>query len=103
MDFPFIGGRVKSDLLTENICRNLNLSLNVQQTASLKKAWATVTRLIDAGVPVGLKLDYFHLDCFSTKAHFAGHYVALYGYGRSTFPEPLPRFSAEILRSNFAD
>jgi hypothetical protein len=27
MDFPFIGGRVKPDVLTENICRNLNLEL----------------------------------------------------------------------------
>ena len=25
MDFPFIGGRVKPDVLTENIARNLNL------------------------------------------------------------------------------
>jgi len=80
MDFPFIGGRVKTDLLTENICRNLNLSLKVKQTASVKKAWENVTCLIEAGIPVGLKLDCFHLDYFSTKFHFAGHYVSLYGY-----------------------
>ncbi len=80
LDFPFIGGRVKTDLLTENICRNLNLSLNVKETASVKKAWENVTCLIEAGTPVGLKLDCFHLDYFSTKFHFAGHYVALYGY-----------------------
>ncbi|NND95789.1 MAG: BtrH N-terminal domain-containing protein [Pirellulaceae bacterium] len=80
MDFPFIGGRIKPDLLTANICRNLNLTLNVQQTASTKKAWENVVRLIDADTPVGLKLDCFHLDYFSTPIHFAGHYVALYGY-----------------------
>lgn len=27
MDFPFIGGRVKTDLLTRKICENLNLQL----------------------------------------------------------------------------
>lgn len=38
MDFPFIGGRVKPDVLTENICRNLNLKLEVSETSSTKKA-----------------------------------------------------------------
>ena len=37
MDFPFIGGRVKPDLLTENICRNLHLTLDVAETSSKKK------------------------------------------------------------------
>ena len=27
IDFPFIGGRVNPDVLTENICRNPNLKL----------------------------------------------------------------------------
>jgi len=53
MNFPFIGGRIKSDLLTKNICRNLNLNL---------------------------KLDCYHLDYFTTKIHFAGHYASIYGY-----------------------
>ncbi|QDT00842.1 BtrH N-terminal domain-containing protein [Adhaeretor mobilis] len=80
MDFPFIGGRVKPDLLTENLCRNLNLTRTIQETVSVKKAWENAARLIDAGIPVGLKLDCFHLDYFSSKIHFAGHYVAMYGY-----------------------
>lgn len=37
MDFPFIGGRVKPDVLTENICRNLNLKLEVTETSSVKR------------------------------------------------------------------
>lgn len=80
MDFPFIGGRIKADLLTQNICRNLNLSLNVSETQSATTAWNNVSAPISAGVPVGLKLDCFHLDYFSTKFHFAGHYVAMYGF-----------------------
>ncbi|WP_373518684.1 BtrH N-terminal domain-containing protein [Pricia sp.] len=80
MAFPFIGGRVKTDILTDNICRNLNLRLEIQETSSTTKAWDNVTKHIDQGKAVGLKLDCYYLDYFSSKFHFAGHYVALYGY-----------------------
>ena len=80
MDFPFIGGRVKPDVLTENICRNLNLNLEVKETTSLKKAWTNVEGHLTNGKAVGLKLDCYHLEYFNTKINFAGHYVAMYGY-----------------------
>jgi len=80
MDFPFIGGRIKSDLLTQNITRQLNLKLKVQETSSVKKAWGNVKENIDAGIPVGIKLDSYYLDYSTKKYHFAGHYVAMYGY-----------------------
>lgn len=80
MDSPFFGGRIKQGVLTQNISRNLCLELEVKETASIKKAWENVKTKIDAGVPVGLKLDFYYLDYFTIKIHFAGHYVALYGY-----------------------
>ncbi len=80
MNFPFIGGRVKPDVLTENIARNLNLELTVKETSSTQKAWENVKGLIDNGQIVGLKLDCYHLEYFSKAFHFAAHYVALYGY-----------------------
>jgi hypothetical protein len=80
MDVPFIGGRVKPDVLTENIARNLNLVLTVKETASAQKAWENVKELLDKGQAVGLKLDCFHLQYFSQAFHFAGHYTAIYGY-----------------------
>jgi Domain of unknown function (DUF4872)/Butirosin biosynthesis protein H, N-terminal len=80
MDFPFIGGRVKTDILTQNIAKNLNLKLTVKETSSTKKAWENVKEFIDNGQPVGLKLDCFHLQYFSRPFHFAGHYAAIYGY-----------------------
>ncbi|WP_340198837.1 BtrH N-terminal domain-containing protein [Ascidiimonas sp. W6] len=80
MDFPFIGGRIKPDVLTENICRNLNLKLEVTETSSTKKAWENATKPIEKGQAVGLKLDSYHLEYFTNKIHFAGHYVAMYGY-----------------------
>lgn len=82
MDFPFIGGRVKPDVLTENICRNLNLKLEVTETSSVKKAWINATKHLENGKAVGLKLDCYHLDYFTNKFHFAGHYTAMYGYDK---------------------
>ena len=80
MDIPFIGGRVKPDTLTENFCANLGLGLEVNETASTTKAWEAVISRIEAGDPVGLKLDSYHLDYFTNKIHFAGHYCTLYGF-----------------------
>ena len=82
MDFPFIGGRVKPDVLTRNLTRNLHLHLEVKETSSIKKAWQNVKEKIDKNIPVGLKLDSYHLEYFTTKVHFAGHYVAMYGYDK---------------------
>lgn len=80
MDFPFIGGRIKPDLLTRNIVNRLNLRMEVKETSSPKKAWENVKENVDQGNIVGLKLDCYHLDYFTNKVHFAGHYVAMYGY-----------------------
>lgn len=80
MDFPFMGGRIRPDALTENICRNLSVALEVKETSSTKKAWENVTHSLAKGKAVGLKLDCYHLDYFTSKVHFAGHYVSMYGY-----------------------
>lgn len=80
MGFPFLGGRVKPFELTRNLAARLGLQLRVQETTSPRKAWDNVAAAIDAGHPVGLQLDSYHLDYFGSKVHFGGHIVALYGY-----------------------
>lgn len=80
MDFPFLGGRTKQNHLTDNLTGNLGLQLHRSETSSVKKAWETAQSRIDAGTPVGLQLDSFYLDYFTTKVHFGGHFVAMYGY-----------------------
>ncbi|MFE7570997.1 BtrH N-terminal domain-containing protein [Streptomyces sp. NPDC057539] len=80
MGFPFLGGRVKPFELTRNLAAALGLELRVEETTSPRKAWQNVVAPIDAGRPVGLQLDSYHLDYFSTKVHFGGHIVAMYGY-----------------------
>ncbi|WP_449064978.1 BtrH N-terminal domain-containing protein [Planomonospora algeriensis] len=80
MAFPFLGGRVKPFELTRNLAARLGLTLTVQETASSRRAWENVTAPIDAGRPVGLQLDCYHLEYFRSKVHFGGHVVAMYGY-----------------------
>ncbi|MGW1102467.1 BtrH N-terminal domain-containing protein [Streptomyces sp. NPDC002540] len=78
--FPFLGGRVKPFDLTRNLATGLKVELVVQETTSPRRAWENVVAPIDAGHPVGLQLDSYHLDYFGSKVHFGGHVVAMYGY-----------------------
>ena len=80
MDFPFLGGRSKPTTITRTVADRLGLTLNIEETASPRKAWQNVTTALTAGHPVGLQLDSYHLDYFTTKVHFGAHFVALYGY-----------------------
>jgi len=80
MDFPFLGGRVKPDELTENLGNALNLSITCKETGSVRKAWNNLTDEIDAGNLVALKLDSHYLDYCKEDFHFAAHYVTCYGY-----------------------
>ncbi|WP_199548360.1 BtrH N-terminal domain-containing protein [Streptomyces sp. N35] len=80
LDFPFLGGRVKPFELTRNLTATLGLELDVRETSSPRKAWSNVTEVLDAGHPVGLQLDSYHLEYFTSKVHFGGHVVAMYGY-----------------------
>lgn len=80
MGFPFLGGRIKPFELTRNVAARLGLELRVEETTSQRKAWQNVASQIDAGRPVGLQLDSYHLAYFPAKTHFGGHVVAMYGY-----------------------
>lgn len=80
MPFPFLGGRVKPFVLTQNLAGRLGLRLRTQETTSPRRAWENVAAQIDAGRPVGLQLDSYHLDYFQSQVHFGGHVVAMYGY-----------------------
>jgi hypothetical protein len=82
-DFPFLGGRIKQNLITDNLAANLGLQIERKQTTSTTRAWQNVQSSIDAGVPVGLQLDSYYLDYFTRKVHFGGHIVAMYGYDDS--------------------
>ncbi|GAA3384182.1 BtrH N-terminal domain-containing protein [Cryptosporangium minutisporangium] len=80
LDVPFLGGRSKPTTIVRTLAGRLGLDLRVEETTSPRKAWHNVAAALDAGRPVGLQLDSYHLDYFTTKVHFGGHVVALYGY-----------------------
>lgn len=80
LGFPFLGGRVKPFELTRNLAVRLGLELREQETSSPRKGWENVASALDAGHPVGLQLDSYHLEYFGSKVHFGGHVVAMYGY-----------------------
>lgn len=79
-EVPFLGGRVKPFVLTQNLAERLGVELRTQETTAPRKAWDNVRTLIDDGVPVGLQLDSYDLEYFTSRVHFAGHVVAMYGY-----------------------
>jgi hypothetical protein len=80
LPLPFVGGRTKPFALTTALCANLGLECVAVETSSKPKAWATLERALLAGTPVGLQLDCHHLEYFSKPVHFAGHFVAAYGF-----------------------
>jgi len=80
MDFPFVGGRVKPDELAANLASRLQLAVRIRETSSAAIAWRNVASFIEHGVPVGLKLDSYYLDYFTSKVHFAAHYAVIYGF-----------------------
>ncbi|MFD5920521.1 BtrH N-terminal domain-containing protein [Kitasatospora sp. NPDC058201] len=80
LDFPFLGGRVKPFELTRNLAGRLGLELVVKETGSARRAWENVAAELDAGRPVGLQVDSYHLEYFTSKVHFGGHVVAMYGH-----------------------
>ena len=84
MPEPFIGGRPRPEELTRTLARHLGLEVEYRQTRSRRKAWDNVAGFVDAGQPVGVKLDMHYLDYFASDMHFAGHYVAVYGYDDDT-------------------
>lgn len=80
MAFPFLGGRNKPTAITRNLAGRLGLTMHAKETTSVRTAWRNIAAQIDAGRPVGLQLDSYHLDYFTTKVHFGAHFVAMYGY-----------------------
>lgn len=80
MPFPFLGGRSKPMEITRTLAGRLGLALWVEETGSAGKGWRNVVAALDSGRPVGLQLDCYHLDYFTTKTHFGGHVVAIHGY-----------------------
>lgn len=77
---PFLGGRRKFEEITQRLAANLGFQVDYKTTTSKKRAWANIASFVDQGIPVAAKLDAYYLDYFTTKIHFAAHYLAVFGY-----------------------
>ena len=80
MPAPFIGGRPRLEEITQTLAGNLGFDVHYRQTRSKARAWENIACFVDAGQPVGVKLNMRYLDYFTSGIDFAGHYVAVYGY-----------------------
>jgi hypothetical protein len=80
MAFPFIGGRSKPETITALFCRTLKIPVRFTTTTSPRLAWKNLVLALEKNQPVALKVDSYYLDYFSSRVHFAGHYLAVYGY-----------------------
>lgn len=79
MPYPFIGGRVKPDLLAENLSAVLGVEFDERETGSAARARDNALEALEQGKLIGLKLDHYYLDYFREKrVHFHAHYATLY-------------------------
>lgn len=80
---PMLTGRIGPALLSRNACSALGVELREWRAPDPESAFAATTKLLEAGHVVGVSVDIFHLDYFSSRSHFAAHYIALYGLDES--------------------
>ncbi len=79
--FPLIGGRTKIGEFEETLDRNLGTGINIMKTASSKKAYDELTRLIHQNIPVVIYVDMAYLKYLGLpeEAHFGGHTIVVFG------------------------
>ncbi|MGW1916256.1 BtrH N-terminal domain-containing protein [Streptomyces sp. NPDC002076] len=76
---PMLTGRIGPALLSRNACSALGVELRESRAPDPESARAAAAKLLEAGHVVGMSVDIFHLDYFTSRSHFAAHYIALYG------------------------
>jgi hypothetical protein len=80
---PMLTGRIGPALLSRNACSALGVELRESRAPDAESAHVAAAELLEAGHVVGVSVDIFHLDYFSSRSHFASHYIALYGLDES--------------------
>ncbi|MFD3734142.1 BtrH N-terminal domain-containing protein [Streptomyces sp. NPDC058632] len=76
---PMLTGRIGPALVSRNACSALGVELRESRAPDSVSARDAAAKLLDAGHVVGMSVDIFYLDYFSSRSHFASHYIALYG------------------------
>lgn len=75
---PMLTGRIGPAEVTRNACRALGVELHESRAEDPDSAHEQAVELLDAGHVVGITVDIFHLDYFSSRSHFSAHFLALH-------------------------
>ncbi|MFF0886769.1 BtrH N-terminal domain-containing protein [Streptomyces sp. NPDC003456] len=76
---PMLTGRIEPARLSRNACSALGVELHALRAPDAETAHTAAADLLRSGHVVGVSVDIFHLDYFTSRSHFAAHYIALYG------------------------
>lgn len=76
---PMLTGRIGPALVARNACAALGVELRESRSPDADSARSAAAKVLGDGHVVGISVDIFYLDYFSSRSHFAAHYIALYG------------------------
>ncbi|WP_172381223.1 BtrH N-terminal domain-containing protein [Streptomyces sp. MNP-20] len=76
---PMLTGRVGPGEIARRACAALGAELCRERPPDPDSARTRTAELLAAGHVVGVTVDIYHLDYFSSRSHFAAHCIALYG------------------------
>lgn len=77
-------GRNKPSDLIRKACTALGLDWFEEQPIDVDEAMQRASELVRAGYAVGVTVDIFHLDYFTSRAHFSAHCIAIIALGPET-------------------
>ncbi|MEU4930839.1 BtrH N-terminal domain-containing protein [Streptomyces yokosukanensis] len=75
---PMLTGRTGPAEVARNACEALGVELCESQAKDSDAAHEQTVALLDTGHVVGITVDIYHLDYFSSRSHFSAHFLALY-------------------------
>ncbi|MFH9011667.1 BtrH N-terminal domain-containing protein [Streptomyces sp. NPDC017943] len=76
---PMLTGRIEPVQVSRNACSALGVELRESRAPDADTAHAVARELLESDHVVGVSVDIFHLDYFTSRSHFAAHHIALYG------------------------
>ena len=80
-DFPTIFSRIRPGKILDNFTRRTGVKFRKQRYTDPDKAERELDRLLEAGQPVGLQVDFFYMEFFPPwhRVHINVHYIVAVG------------------------
>ena len=92
--FPLVALRNKPSQLFRGFGRRTGVAVSVRQARTTTQALAEAERLVDAGTPVAIKVDMFHMRYLPAflRVHAPFHFIVLVGHAGETWSVSDPYF-----------